>query len=242
MNTYSYDPHARHCLAAIFQGRLDDAVAKLKAHPELVRNRNNCGESPLHYLAIENELEGVRLLLAHGADPSSKCLDGASVLMDAASLGLTEVVSELIQHGADVHAGHWLTHETALHRAAQHLSDERDDRVISVLVAGGCDIEARSHLGDTPLKQAVEMGNTRAVAALLAHGANPNACDDWGGPVLSGIAPSGNVEVLELLVRGGANLDAVHNGIPIRASLARISPQFAARIAALDAERKQSAG
>ena len=50
---------------------LDDAAALLQSEPLLLLERTGLGETPLHYLAVEDQVEAVRFLHEHGADSMS---------------------------------------------------------------------------------------------------------------------------------------------------------------------------
>lgn len=103
MNTATFAAHARLFIQHVVQGELGEASAILQRHPELIHDRNSVRETPLHWLAIENELAGVRLLAKAGA--AVDCADhaGSTVLCHCAGLGLIEICRLLLDRGADPH-------------------------------------------------------------------------------------------------------------------------------------------
>lgn len=181
MNTYSFNPHTRHFIGHVCTGEFAEAKAILAAHPSIVTDRNSSGESPLHWLVIENEMEGVEMLLAHGADPDARDFDGDFALSDVAGLGLTQMLVRLLEAGADVSSRHPRSQETALHIAANY---SPEPTIADLLVDAGADIEARDHFAETPLHHAAFMGNIEIAERLLRLGADPAAKNAWGHSVL----------------------------------------------------------
>jgi ankyrin repeat protein len=60
---------------------------------------------------------------------------------------------------------------TALHMAARRGNVD----VITTLLDGGADIEARDSAGETPLRRAVNLNKVEAARILLARGADPHS-------------------------------------------------------------------
>lgn len=83
------------------QHRIEIAEILLAAGAE-INPRGNFFMSPLMQ-AVE-DLEMVKLLIAHGADVNQKNFRGATALMGAAAAGPASVVKYLIEKGADVNA------------------------------------------------------------------------------------------------------------------------------------------
>ena len=105
----------------------------------------NEGWTALHNQAVEGNEEGVRSLIASGADPNASDAGGGRPLYFASAGGHTATVSALIAAGADVNAqdqSDW----TALHVASVegHL-----DAVLALLAASGIDKDAQN-LDGTP--------------------------------------------------------------------------------------------
>ena len=57
------------------------------AHPEVLDLRTNCGETALHYLAVENYADAVRLLISLGAAPNPRNNFGSTALAEATQVG-----------------------------------------------------------------------------------------------------------------------------------------------------------
>lgn len=72
-------------------------------------------------------------------------------------------------------------------------------------------LEARNHLGDTPLHTVCTWGDVSAVKTLLEAGANVNARGDMdGGPLFNAVI-SGNADVIRILLENGADRTMVNN-------------------------------
>ena len=114
------------------QHRIEIAGILLAAGAE-INPKGNFLMSPLMH-AVE-DLEMVKLLIAHGADVNQKNFRGATALMGAAAAGPASVVKYLIEKGADVNARDQdgaTALMTAEHRQALFDPLERDE-IIQVL-------------------------------------------------------------------------------------------------------------
>lgn len=195
-NTYSFRPHARRFLVYVYHEEYGKAEALLRAHPEIVRDRNVGMETPLHWLAIENELKGVELLLAFGAAAHTVDDFPNSALADAASLGIVEVTRVLLKHGADARWVEPRWRRPILSAVAQSC---KEAAIFEMLIAHGADVHALDHLGNTPLHEAAGFGNVEAIRQLLAHGADRSRLNDWGETPFGALRDDAPVEARELL-------------------------------------------
>jgi len=146
------------------------------------------------------DVEEVARLLAAGADPNVKDLDGKTPLYYAAEQCNADIAELLLRHGADPNAKN-VRGETPLHRAVW----ERCGAVVELLLRRGADPNARDADGETPLHEAVSVRDVALVELLLKHGADPNARDKEGWTPFH---HAGRVELVELLLRYGADPNA----------------------------------
>ena len=86
---------AKRLIDAFFES-VDEGLRLLKAEPDLISVRDGLGETPLHYLAVENQLSAVRALVEHGAEVNTLNECGGTPLSEAASLGHVELVKYLL--------------------------------------------------------------------------------------------------------------------------------------------------
>ena len=78
-----------------------DAITLLKEHPYLINTRNPIGETVLHFLAVENDLEGVTWLPERGFDLNTKTNFGDPVIFDVAGLRYKDLLLWFKTNGAD---------------------------------------------------------------------------------------------------------------------------------------------
>jgi ankyrin repeat protein len=139
------------------------------------------GATPLLRAAKAGDVEAVRLLLEHGANPNLPNIQGITPIMAAAGLGSNEIdtrgrfktqpdlvacVDLLVKAGADVNA-HDNNGATALHGAALFGYDE----VVKDLVAHNADVNAKDKKGMTPLDAAMGRagGHGRGGTSIIVH-------------------------------------------------------------------------
>ena len=145
----------------------DEAARLLKVHPELIDYPVfGESESALHFFAVENQVEIVRWLLSHRANPNGIAEDD-SPLHGAAQLGHEAVCRDLLEAGADPNRVDSLE-ETALHKA----STGGYTAVIQLLLDSGADPEITEMCGELPVDQALPRKRDEVHAVFDRH---PNA-------------------------------------------------------------------
>lgn len=162
--------------------------------------------------ARTGNLEGVRALLAEGADPNPphQGYDGYTPLMFSAGNGDPEMTRLLLEAGARTeqrdHNG-----ERALQWAARQsflnpFSDNAECARL-LLAAGSPADSAGDRYGSSPLIEVSRYGGDAAmVRHLLAAGADPNRADQSGETALYGAAGSSReAESVRLLLEAGAD-------------------------------------
>ena len=194
---------------------------------------------PCHALPqclVLNDIEFVRVLLDHAADPNwtmgtwgfkGTCLHEAAVLgIDA------EIVEALLANGADTAARDRgertpLAIATCLNRDAHaalfRRNGAKDDEVrradhwVSACfagdenrAAGSADASRLTPIDHVWLCRAIRSSHDIAVRLLLDGGADPNATDDDGNRALHLAARAGNGAAVERLLADGADAQAVN--------------------------------
>ena len=133
-------------------------------------------KSSVLFLEIEQKNTKAAIeALGSGESVDIRDLDGNTPLVRAAFLGLTDLVSHLLQHGATPNAVNdrgW----SALHFAAQ----EGHTALARLLIEAGAEVDLRDQDGNTPLSNAVFSRSTDVVRVLINVGADPNASNDHG--------------------------------------------------------------
>jgi ankyrin repeat protein len=154
-------------------------------------------------LSTDN-IEIVRMLLSHGADPNKRDKLGRTPLITVVVKGLvTEweaMINILLDAGADLDATD-KEGKTALWHAATH----GEARVVQALVGHKCDRNVTAldgttawHIGETP-------GQVARIRVLLVNKFDVNLKDGKGRTPLHYAAECGDVEAAKLLLHYGAN-------------------------------------
>jgi ankyrin repeat protein len=182
----------------------------------------------------------VKYLLKQGADPNIPCESKyANVLQTACIGGSREIVSDVLDAGANVNAqgGFYNTaiiaamsneHFDVVKLLIDHGADlnlessegstlftaasKGDIKMVSMLLGAGHDINHIGMADGTPLYGASEAGSIPAVQLLLRHGSDANigGKGDYGYP-LCAAAYGGHTQVCRILLRAGANAN-LHGG------------------------------
>jgi len=136
-----------------------DAGAPVNA-PEGVRAKN----TPLLFASMTGDPDNVKLLLAHGADPSA-------ALAQAVTFGYPDIVRALISAGAPAR----LTESSGINLLHWAAIANRPE-VMPALAEAGVSVNAQDDSGFTPLMYAatIDFGDTASLRALLKAGADPN--------------------------------------------------------------------
>ena len=145
----------------------------------------------LRQAAMKGDVEGVKGLLAKGAEVDAASEFGATALIFAADRGHVEVVKVLLERGADVNRKDTTYQSSPITWAAYNGHAE----VVALLLDRGA-----TDAADT-LDSAIERGHLEVVKAVLASGKVPKESLSAG---LSAAKQQGRPEIAELLVQAGA--------------------------------------
>ncbi|PQV65341.1 Ankyrin repeat [Abditibacterium utsteinense] len=103
MNSLQSDPRFYLLRDAMF-GDWNTAEVLIAQDPTIIEARSSTGETALHYVAIEDHLEGVKWLLERGANVNTRDNFQSTPLIGAAQLGHEQMCRLLLDHGADLFA------------------------------------------------------------------------------------------------------------------------------------------
>ncbi len=141
-----------------------------KAQP--VTAHRDGARTPLHYAALNGQLEVARWLIEHGADvgvEAGRNLNGhgPTPLHEAVRRGHMSVVRLLLDAGADVNAPGY---------GFSPLNGAKSVEMACLLLSHGADVNGKAwHDGSTPLHYAAADGNLELVKLLIESGADVNA-------------------------------------------------------------------
>jgi ankyrin repeat protein len=165
----------------------------------------------LHAAIYKERRDIVHLLLECGSDPEIRSSRGQTALYVASSRRCTDIVRQLISHGADPNAECKTFDEcdndvkwTALHAASYHGRPE----IAKVLLEHGANPNAPDHSGETALHVASEI---TVIYLLLEYGANVDVRDKEGWTPLHRAASRLKLQVMVVLLDRGADPHAQTN-------------------------------
>ena len=163
-------------------------------------------------VATENgNLDCVKVLLVeYGVNVDFQNIKGKTPLMLASRTGHVDVVSFLVEHGADLNLQCNAMGLTALMSAC--LYNERD--VVTFLVEHGANVNLQSKYGDTALSLFLcgipmysDDNYCNVLSSLIENGADVNAGMYDNRTPLMMASTNGHINAVALLVEHGANMD-----------------------------------
>ena len=160
----------------------EDDITSLARTGADVNARDRRGQTALHQAAERGNTALIAALVAAGAELHAREQDHATPLDLAICADNPAAVALLLELGADPNAddpdaGVYDTGQTVLHMAAVYANPE----VIPRLIGAGAGLEARDHIGRTPLHHAANWSRySAAVDALINAGADSQAKDEKG--------------------------------------------------------------
>lgn len=138
----------------------------LSKYPELINSFAKDGFTPLGLASFFGQLEIVKLLLSQGADSNIAANNDFKVapIHSACAISYIEIVTALIQHGANVNATQ-MKGVTPLHTATHN----GQTALVQLLIDKGADVNAKMDDGQTPLSIAREKGFDKTAELLKQH-------------------------------------------------------------------------
>jgi ankyrin repeat protein len=191
------------------------------------------GFAAIHVASREGNVEIVRILLQHGADPTLQTEKGYTPLHFACFSGNADLVRLLLGHGVDVDAK-TSDGSTSLHVAAHYGRPSTRQTIVQILLDHGANVSAVMELQQTALHRFFSaQGITyEGVARLLIdRGININTAMHGGKTAIHLAALNADDAVLEFLLSRGADVMA-------KCDEGRSPLHYAASATGIDAETK----
>lgn len=143
-------------------------------------------------------------LVATASDVDAQQSDGSTALLHAVYQGDVELVTALLDAGADPRH---MNEYGAL--AISEAAMQGNVAILRLLLEHGADANQANPEGETALMIAARSGNLEAAELLLDHGADINAKEAWGGQSAAmWAAAQRQSAMLELLIARGADINA----------------------------------
>ena len=134
---------------------------------EHLNEKEEYGNTPLHFACEEGIVESVKLLIDFGANVNVENDQGLTPLDKACARGDVEIVKMLVKAGAKVnvpdHNGRILLHDACRRGLLE---------IVKILVEAGADVNKQDIEGNTPLHLACKSGREEVVEYLLKVGAD----------------------------------------------------------------------
>ena len=180
---------------AALSGNLTALELFLSSRAVSVDHLDSGGHSALHWAAVCQRVDCVKLLHRHGAQINLPDQSGAGALHYAVQADQAELVSVLLDLGADINMRDRLGRSPTMWAASC-------DSVTSLhlLLPAGPDLEARDGQSLTALHTGAARGNVRSLEAILdQHPGLVDLPDSDGAPALFYAASLGRLDCVKLL-------------------------------------------
>jgi ankyrin repeat protein len=160
----------------------------------------------LHKLVFKGEYDTVREWLSIGGDPNIRDTNGQTLLHAAVHGRHSEMVKELLAHGADANA---CSNEFPYHTyPAQIAAYNGSLDILDLLIRHGADLTVETENGCTLIHLAVINDEVAVIQYLLDHEADIDIPAESGTTPLSSATMHGFREATQLLLQAGANPNA----------------------------------
>ena len=190
-------------VVALLRGDRQFAIDGLARDPSLANFEDTCHRRPISIAAEKDDLEMVRLLLQHGADPNlpEEGAPRGHALWTAVYHRRREMARVLVEHGADPNA--------MVESSGTPIGHARKDpELLALLRAHGGRVESSDR---ERLQQLIGDGDVAAADRWLSE--HPSLVSDdaafWTEGLLAGPANAGDHAMLEMLIRHGARVPNV---------------------------------
>lgn len=209
-------------------GKFDYNTVKsiIESNPDFYIKKCN-EKNILHWATNHENLLAVELLLKHNADVNVRNTDEQTSLLLASRSGNEEIVELLLKHGADCNIVQSNGNTPLLILSTAHLEERSEDldndlneiplsaeeissnhkrfnRILTLLLEHGANVNLANKDGHTALMGASFRGDIGKVKILLEHGADVSLKSADGHTALMHAAERYNTEIVKLLLEHGA--------------------------------------
>lgn len=162
--------HAGEIHTAAKNGNLDKVRELISSNPQLLNEKDNKGNTPLHSAVSKGRNDVIDYLLNKGANPEIKNNNGLTPIFQALDLSRSGSVNKLIDCGANINVKGY-RNRTLLHMAAR----SGNSSVTIKLIAKGIEINALDSKGSTALDCAILSSKTKTAKILAEKGGKINS-------------------------------------------------------------------
>lgn len=200
-----------------------------------INARDGNGRTALHIAVRQEDIELVRMLTKHRADPNAKDHKGSKPLPEA--IGNPKITTELLDAGAEVEFSnpseisrlhvrllesdleflplfikqHTVNSSGVFNRTILHLAASLgcNQHIKRLLAIPGIDVNAKDVFGQTCLHFATQIGKTDIIEDILKAGADTELLNDSGQSICHLAAIYGHYSLIELFIHKGLSLNTV---------------------------------
>lgn len=138
---------------------LSDVISELEQDPEWHGYKDENGVAPLTRACINGDIDIVKVLLSHGADPNDTCNYNSSALHKTSDI---EIIKLLLKHGAKVNIQN-NNGDTPLIVICDYYGDEE---IVKLLLEHGAKVNIQNKNGETATDKAFGNEFTEIVEVL----------------------------------------------------------------------------
>lgn len=183
-----------------------DLETELRSSTATINTMDALNRTPICWATLRNDSKSVSTLLAFNADPNLMDYQGKNCLFYVRS---TDVCKRLLSANINLHARGRKCAQVPLHSVCSCIETAEIPDVVDLLVHAGADVDVRNGDGETPLMNAVYIGNTSIARKLIDLGANVNIPNYSSQDTAIHFAASfDRFEILPLLLEKGADYQA----------------------------------
>lgn len=195
----------------IFVAISHDSIPRLQAlikdNPNIVNQRDEIGETPLHYAAKENQVSAINFLLDHGASIDAVNPVNATPLFFAVFRHNVNAVKALVQRGANLKIKlHSATFNgcTVAHFAARY---DKNIPIMKIFLKDKSILHEKDNIEREPLYYAIQNGCIDMMRLMIDNGADINTKDANGQSPLHYAVCLHNADCVSLLLEKGVNVN-----------------------------------
>ena len=190
--------------SAAYGGHADVILALYQAGAKLEAKDQVCPSgavvTPLHRAARKGNTKAIMMLIALGANPAPRDINGATPLHKAADMGHRNAAAALLAVGVDPNV-QTQSGNTPLHNATR----ARNSAAVPTLLDAGANPNQTDEAGHFPLIGSTKRNDVDAVKALLFYGANVNVSDEHANTALHFATKGRSMKFIGLLLCYGAD-------------------------------------
>lgn len=183
--------------------RLEEELERIKAADGTILLSRDEGDGEPPRIVRETldviKASGLPLMETTEPHPDAKMEGGATTLMASAYGGGDDVLSDLIQRGAELESK-----DVDGYTALMYAANGGQLRTLELLLDAGADVNARDREKSTPVMFAAQHGHAEIVRVLVEHGADLDARGDHGLTALGFARQNGHDEAARVLEQAGA--------------------------------------